>query len=266
MLGIAIFIFFINWRLALITLASALVLFIISYFIMPWIGRKNRMSLQSLGGLSAEVSESLNNFKVMVVFDRRDYFRDNFNRVNTDNFNYSVKSGVANNISGPIYDFAGNMATLLVLIYGIFLITQGQFTVGLLISFLGYTDRFYGPLRQMATILGSAQVALAGWNRIFEILHLESDMPVQIKDTLKDTNSIMHFKNVSFKYDDDKWILKDVNFNFGYGKTYAIVGPTGGGKSTMASLMTRLYDPQKGEIYLEGKDIRTYESKEMAKN
>lgn len=265
MLGIAVFIFFINWKLALITLASAIVLFVISYFIMPWIGRRNRMSLQSLGGLSAEISESLNNFKVMVVFDRRDYFRDNFNRVNTDNFNYSVKSGVANNVSGPIYDFAGNMATLLVLIYGIYLITQGQFTVGLLISFLSYTDRFYGPLRQMATILASAQVALAGWNRIFEILHLESNMPILTKDTIKETNSIMHFKNVSFKYDKSKWILKDVNFNFGYGKTYAIVGPTGGGKSTMASLMTRLYDPQKGEIFLEGKDIRTYGPEEMAK-
>ena len=265
MVGIGVFIFFINWRLALVTLASAFVLFIVTYLITPWISRRNRMSLQSLGDLSAEIQESLNNFKVMVAFDRRDYFRENFNRVNVDNFNYSVKSGIANNISGPMYDFSGNLATLLVLIYGIFLITQGQFTVGLLISFLSYTDRFYGPLRQMATILASAQVALAGWNRIFEILHLESDLPVLPEDTLKETNSIMRFKNVSFKYDDSKLILKDINFNFGYGKTYAIVGPTGGGKSTTASLMARLYDPQKGKIYLDGKDIRTYNFDELAK-
>ena len=264
MVGIGVFIFFINWKLTLVTLASAFILFIITYFITPWIGRRNRMSLQSLGNLSAEIQESLNNFKVMVAFDRRDYFRENFNRVNVDNFNYSVKSGIANNISGPMYDFSGNLATLLVLIYGIFLISQGQFTVGLLISFLSYTDRFYGPLRQMANILASAQVALAGWNRIFEILHLSSDMPVLAGSVLKKTNSIMCFDNVSFKYEDGDWILKNVNFNFCHGKTYAIVGPTGGGKSTTASLMSRLYDPQKGNIYLDGKDIKTYKFEELS--
>ena len=264
MVGIAVFIFFINWKLSLVTLASAFVLFIFSYFITPWISRRNRMSLQSLGGMSAEIQESLNNFKVMVAFDRRDYFRDNFDRANVENFNASARSGIANNISGPMYDFAGNLATMLVLLYGIFLITQGQFTVGLLISFLSYTDRFYGPLRQMATILSSAQVALAGWNRIFEILHLKSNLPVLPEGTLEKTNSIMCFQDVNFKYEEGKWILKNINFNFCYGKTYAIVGPTGGGKSTTASLMARLYDPQKGKIYLDGKDIRTYNFDELS--
>jgi ATP-binding cassette subfamily B protein len=116
----------------------------------------------------------------------------------------------------------------------------------------------------MASIFASAQVALAGWNRIFEILNLTSDMPVLPETPIKTTNSVMHFEKVSFKYEDSKWILKNVNFNFGYGKTYAIVGPTGGGKSTLASLMTRLYDPQKGTIYLEGKDIKTYKSEEIS--
>lgn len=264
MLGISIFIFFINWKLALVTLGSAFVLFIITYFITPWISKRNRLSLQSLGNLSAEIQESLNNFKVMVAFDRRDYFRENFNHVNSDNFKHSVKSGIANNISGPMYDFAGNMATLLVLLYGIFLISQGQFTVGILISFLSYTDRFYGPLRQMASILGSAQVALAGWNRIFEILNLSSDMPVLSATPVKETDSIMHFEDVSFKYEDSDWILKNVNFNFCHGKTYAIVGPTGGGKSTLASLMIRLYDPQRGHVYLEGKNIKTFKSEELS--
>jgi len=265
MLGISIFIFVINWKLALVTLASAFILFVFTYFVSPWISKRNRLSLQSLGNLSAEIQESLNNFKVMVAFDRRDYFRDNFNKVNTENFKHSVKSGIANNISGPLYDFSGNMATLLVLIYGIYLVTHGQFTVGLLISFLAYTDKFYGPLRQMASIFASAQVALAGWNRIFEILNLSSDMPILPETPIKETDSIMHFDEVSFKYEDSDWILKKVNFNFGYGKTYAIVGPTGGGKSTLASLMGRLYDPQKGNIYLEGKDIRTYKPEELSK-
>jgi len=116
----------------------------------------------------------------------------------------------------------------------------------------------------MASILASAQTALAGWNRIFEILHLSSDMPILPETTTKETTSVMHFTNVSFKYEGSHWILKDVNFNFCHGKTYAIVGPTGGGKSTLASLMSRLYDPQKGTVYLEGRDIKTYQSDQLS--
>jgi ATP-binding cassette, subfamily B, bacterial len=264
MVGICIFIFFVNFKLALVTLSTAFILFIITYLISPWISRKNRLSLQSLGNLSAEIQESLNNFKIIVAFDRRDYFRDNFNRANEDNFQASVRSGIANNISGPMYDFSGNLATLLVLLYGIYLISQGQLTVGVLVSFLSYTDRFYGPLRQMASLIASAQVALAGWNRIFETLHLSSDMPVLPETAVKETDSIMHFDQVSFSYEARHWILKNVSFNFCRGKTYAIVGPTGGGKSTLASLMTRLYDPQKGTIYLENQDIKTYEPQKLS--
>ncbi len=264
MLGICLFMFTINFRLALITLGSAFLLFIITLLISPWVSRQNRLSLQSLGTLSAEIQESLNNFKVVVAYDRRDYFRDNFQNVNFNNFHHSVRSGIANNISGPLYDFSGNMAVLLVLVFGVYFISQGQITVGILISFLSYTDRFYGPLRQMAALIASAQVALAGWNRIFEILQLKSNLEISPKTKTKPTDSIIHFENASFKYVDSDWILKKVNFNFCCGKTYAIVGPTGGGKSTLASLMTRLYDPNRGTVYLQGRDIKSYSPQEIS--
>jgi ATP-binding cassette subfamily B protein len=264
MTGIGIFIFFINYELAAVTLLTAGILMVVTYIISPWIGKRNRLSLQSLGGLSAEVTESLNNFKVIVAFNRRDYFKENFDKANRNNFEASVNAGIANNISGPMYDFAGNLATLMVVMFGIYLILQGQLTIGILIIFLSYTERFYGPLRQMAAIVASFQTAMAAWNRIFEILHLTSDMPVVTKQKVTDTNSVMHFENVSFSYTEDKLILKKVNFNFCECMTYAIVGPTGGGKSTIASLMTRLYDPQKGTIYLEDKDIRSYTPEELS--
>ncbi|HPR99257.1 MAG TPA: ABC transporter ATP-binding protein [Candidatus Woesebacteria bacterium] len=265
LIGIGIFIFVINYRLAVVTLSAAIFLFIITSIISPWIAQRNRLSLQSLGGLSAEVSESLNYFKVIVSFNRRDYFRENFNRSNTENFQMSFRSGIANNLMGPIYDFSGNLATLLVLLYGIFLITQGQLSIGILVSFLSYTDRFYGPLRQMASLWAGVQTALAAWNRIFEILRLKSDMEILPESKKKDTKSMMHFENVVFGYDEKKPVLKKVNFNFLEGKTYAIVGPTGGGKSTIASLMSRLYDPQQGTVYLNDCDIRTYRPEDLAR-
>jgi len=263
-IGIGIFIFFINVQLSLVTLSTAVVLFFITYFISPWISKKNRLSLQALGGLSGEIQESLNYFKVIISFDRRDFFKQNFNTANQENFKTSVNAGIANNIMSPLYDFSWNIANLLVLGFGIYLITNHQLTIGLLISFLAYADRFYSPLRQMAVVWANAQMALAGWNRIFEILNLKSDMPILSDKKTHGENHIMQFENVQFGYSPEKQILKNVNFIFDAGKTYAIVGPTGGGKSTIASLMTRLYDPQSGGIYFEGKDIRTYNPQELS--
>lgn len=265
LLGIGIFIFFINYRLAAVCLATAGLLFIATSIISPWLEKRNRYSLQSLGALSAEVSESLNYFKVIVLFNRRDYFRENFKNSNEENFKMSFKSGIANNFMGPMYDFSGNLATLMVLLYGIFLISQGNLTMGILVSFLSYTDRFYGPLRQMASLWAGVQTALAAWKRIFEILNLKSDMVILPEDEVKDTKSMMHFENVVFGYEEKVPVLKKVNFNFEEGKTYAIVGPTGGGKSTIASLMSRLYDPQGGKVYLNDRDIRSYQREELAK-
>lgn len=262
-IGIGIFIFFINPQLALITIASAVLLLIITYLISPWIQKKNRISLQSLGNLSAEIQESLNNFKVIVSFDRRDYFRDNFNKVNNKNFSASVRSGIANNITAPLFDLSGNIASLLVLSFGITMILEGRLTIGILVSFLSYTDKFYSPLRQMAAIWSNAQASLAAWNRVLEILNLNSNLSVLPHQKTEPTKHIMQFRHVSFGYTKKK-ILHDVNFTFDKGKTYAIVGPTGGGKSTTASLMSRLYDPQKGEVLLEGRDIRTFEPSELA--
>ncbi len=262
-LGIGIFIFFINFQLALIAISSAIFLLLITYFISPWIKKKNRLSLESLGNLSAEIQESINNFKVIVSFDRQDYFKDNFNKSNNENYSASVKSGIANNITAPIYDLSGNVASLLVLGFGLNLVLSGHLTIGILVAFLSYTDRFYSPLRQMAAIWSNAQSSLAGWSRILEILNLKSNLVLLPSVEVKPTKHVLQFENVSFGYTKKK-ILHNVTFTFDIGKTYAIVGPTGGGKSTTAALMSRLYDPQKGEVLFEGQDIRSIEPKVLS--
>ncbi len=112
--------------------------------------------------------------------------------------------------------------------------------------------------------------ARACWlDRISEVLALESDiqtMPKETQNTISSTGAILEFKDVFFRYSDGKKdVLTNINFALEKGKTYALVGPTGGGKSTTASLMARLYDPTAGVIYVEGKDIRLYEPSERAK-
>ncbi|HSW87742.1 MAG TPA: ABC transporter ATP-binding protein, partial [Candidatus Saccharimonadales bacterium] len=196
---------------------------------------------------------------------RRDYFRKRFNEVNKTNFSSAVSAGVANNVFTPLYGLAANAAQIIVLFYGVYLITTGSLMIGLLISYISYISRFYDPIRQIAGVWSSFQLALASWDRISEILALESNLNVIPATTEKEAEGILEFKHVYFKYPDGKDVLRDINFTLEAGKTYALVGPTGGGKTTTASLMARLYDPTKGTVFLDGKDIRSYKESERTK-
>jgi len=170
---------------------------------------------------------------------------------------------LANNVFNPIYTFAANIGQLIVLTYGIYLVSIGQFSIGLLISFISYVSSFYNPLRQLANLWSNFQQALASWDRISEILAMSSNLKtIQDKTHAEQSEekdkSLLEFKGVSFAYPDGQEVLHNINFKLKKGKTYAFVGPTGGGKSTTASLMARLYDPTKGEVLLNDRDIRSY--------
>jgi len=262
MMGAGIFLLSINLELGAAALIPALVIWIFTKAISPWVKQKNAANLKSLGGLTSEIQESLNNFKVIIAFNRRDYFRKRFNEANQKNYNTSVSAGLANNIFTPVYGLSSNIGQLIVLAFGIYLIMNGNFSIGLLIGFLAYVNSFYHPLRQMAGLWASFQTAMAGWDRISQILSLDTNLEV-IEDTKKESSSsYLSFRDVSFTYPNGKEVLYHVNFDLERGKTYAFVGPTGGGKTTTASLIARLYDATKGSVLLDGKDIRTYKPEE----
>lgn len=264
MTGAGIILLVINLPLGLAALSPALILWVLTKSISPWIRKKNEASLKSLGSLSAEIQESLANFKVVIAFNRRDYFRKRFAEVNSENYKRSVHAGIANNVLSPVYTFAANIGQLIVLALGIWLIIKGHFSTGLLISFIAYISNFYNPLRQIAALWANFQLALAAWDRISYLLSFENNLliindPAEVKST-----SCIHFGDVSFSYPDGKEVLHNVSFDLQRGRTYAFVGPTGGGKTTTASLIARLYDATKGTILFDGKDIRSYTPCERA--
>ena len=256
--GSGIMLLVLNIRLGGAALLPAVGVLIVTQAISGWVKRANFKSLQTLGGLSGEIQESLANFKVIVAFNRLDYFRNKFNEANSTNYNASIKAGIANNIFIPLYGLAYNFGQLIVLAFGIYMISQGSLTTGLLIGFLLYVNNFYNPLRQLASVWASLQLALAALDRISEVMALTSDMEVLPSTAVAKSGAVLEFDNVSFAYPDGKDVLSGISFSLERGKTYALVGPTGGGKTTTASLMARLYDPTAGVVLLDGRDIRTY--------
>lgn len=266
-LGIMFFTITLNWRLALIMMSVTIFLYIITRILSPRIKRQNTKNLENVGDFSASLQENLTNFRVVVAYGKRDYLQNHLEKVNNDNFKSALTAGVWNRIFEPMYDFGGSLALIIVLSFGFYFISKDYTTVGVLIAFVAYTQRFYDPMRTLATMFGSIQLAAAAWTRLQEVFSL--------KNNLK-TNSIggnkngkaglrLELKDVSFSYDGVNMVIENANLSFLPGKTYALVGPTGGGKSTLASLMSHLYDPTHGYVFLNGKDMTTYSEEITAK-
>ncbi len=262
MAGAAVFMLSLNVRLGAATLAPAVVLVVLTQVLSGWIKRSNLSSAQSLGSLSSEIQESLNNFKVIIAFNRRDYFKKRFQEVNAENYHAAVKAGIANNTFTPVYGLASNVGQLIVLAYGISLILSGNFTLGLLVSFISYANQFYNPLRQLAALWTSFQAVLASWDRVHEILQLENNLAVQENVESAQAAVLLEFRDVAFHYPNGREVLRGVNLQLQAGKTYALIGPTGGGKTTTASLLARLYDPTAGAVFMHGRDMRSYTPEE----
>lgn len=265
MIGSGIFLVSIQWELGLAALAPAVLIWLFTKLISPWVKKTNAESLKSIGNLSSEVQESLNNFKVVVAFNRRDYFRKRFGQVNSENYSAAVKAGIANNMFLPVYTLFSNFGLMIVLALGIYFISIGDFTIGLLISFIAYVNSFYNPLRQLASLWANFQIALAAWDRIRKILELENNLQVIDSKEVDNSATLLSFRDVSFSYPNGNEVLHRITFNLKKGKTYAFVGPTGGGKTTTASLIARLYDPTQGKVLLDGLDIRSFSDEERVK-
>ena len=230
MTGAGIFLLAINFRLGIVTLVPGILIFIFTKVTSQWVKKKNATSLKRTGGLSAEIQESLNNFKVIIAFNRRDYFRKRFEEVNELNYTAAKSAGIANNIFIPIYGFFASTAQLIVLTVGIYLISTGRFSIGLLVSYLAYATNFYNPLRQLAALWTNFQVAMAGADSISHVLNMESNLPVIASEGSATTheiqkanasngstgsNALVEFRNVHFGYDGSKRNSSQYKFQFG---------------------------------------------------
>jgi ATP-binding cassette, subfamily B, multidrug efflux pump len=216
-----------------------------------------RRSRQAIGDVSANLQEEISGIKVAQAFNRTGVEQAEFARKNDANRQASMSATAITSAFQPLVDVLATLATVIVAGYGGYLAIQGQVTVGTVVAFLTYVQNLFRPLQLLSNAYTQAQASLAASERIFELI----DTPIDLRDktdaeTMPPLNGHVVFDTVSFAYDPQKPVLRDVSFETKPGDTIAIVGPTGAGKTTIISLLNRFYDPDGGTIRIDGRDLR----------
>lgn len=209
-----------------------------------------------LGALNAMVEENIVGLKMVKAFNRRPEVLSDFSVVNRELQGYSTKAQTWAGFMMPFMNVINNLSFALIACVGGILTVKGMATVGLVVSFLTYSKQFGMPLNNLAGIFNNIQSALAGAERVFEILDEAGEIPDREgAKELRDVKGAVEFQNVSFSYVPGKPVLKNVSFSVRPGEVVALVGETGAGKTTVVNLLTRFYELESGRILVDGTDI-----------
>lgn len=264
LVGMAGVMFYINWRFTLIALSIAPALFAVVYYLTRRIKKASREVRKKESELVSVVQEVLTSVRVVKAFAREDFEVTRFESQSLENVETALEARSIKAKLSPIVDVMVAIGTCLVIGYGARLALNGQISAGVLIVFLLYLGKMYKPMRDLSKSTDTVSKAIVGYERIEEVLEIEArvrDLPKARKAPRFKGN--IEFDHVSFSYDDKTPVLKDVSFEIQTGQVAAIVGPSGVGKTTIISLIPRLYDPQSGTIKIDGVDIRRFKLKSL---
>ncbi|MCE2468686.1 MAG: ABC transporter ATP-binding protein [Caldilineaceae bacterium] len=246
-----------DWRLALISLCAVPLILLVSTRLAAMARVAYRRSRQSLGAVSTELEEGIAGVKVAQAFNRVEANQRHFDRLNRDNLEANVGAVSISAAFAPAIESLNALTTAAVIGLGGWLVLDGRVTLGVLISFLEYIRRFFFPLQEISQQWNILQGALAGAERTFELLDQQPDLedaPGAVE--LPAVGGEVEFDGVTFGYDPDEPVLRDVSFRVGAGQTCAVVGPTGAGKTSLINLLARFYDVQSGSVRVDGIDVR----------
>ena len=255
---ILLFMFAMDVKLTLICLCGLPVLALVIVFIKKKQRRAWQIQSNKQSNLNAYIAESINGIRVTQSFVREKENTGIFNRLSKNYRSSWMRAVMFNFTMGPSVDVISTVTTSFIYVLGVkwILAPDATLTVGVLIAFTAYIGRFWAPINTLAGFYNSLLTAISYLERIFETI----DEPVAVKDAedaieMPEVKGKVEFKNVSFSYEEGSKILKDVNFTAQCGETYAIVGPTGAGKTTIVNLISRFYNVDSGEILIDGVDI-----------
>jgi len=264
LVGIIGIMLYLNWRFTLISLAIAPVLFLVVYIFTRRIKKASRAVRKKESELLSIVQEVFSSIRVVKAFAREDYEERRFERQSLENVETALQARNLKGTLSPIVDIIVAVGTCVMLGYGARLVLAGQLTPGGLVLFLFYLGMMYKPMRDLSKMTDTVSKAEVGFDRIREVLETESgmrDLPGARRAGR--FQGKIEFDKVSFGYSPDQLILKDVSFEIAPGQVAAFVGPTGGGKTTIISLVARFYDPLSGEVKIDGTNIHNYTMKSL---
>ena len=257
MLGILIAMFVLNVWLALASVLVVPIMFLFTEFVARYTRKGFRRLQKCLGELNAVMEESISGEKVIKAFRRNESVIDTFRQHNQEVYRAGVYANSYALLLMPLTGVLGNFFVIVLAGLGGWLALRGLVTVGIIATFISYGQNFAQPLRQLGNMYNSIQAALAGAERVFEIV----DTPSEVDDApdavpLESMKGRVRFEHVSFGYRPGTPIIKDMTLEAKAGGTVALVGPTGAGKTTIINLLTRFYEVDGGKITVDDTDIR----------
>ena len=267
LIGIVVAMLFLNWNLALACFTIIPIMLLLTSFFARRARRAFRLTRETVGDVTAGAQEDITGVREAQAFNRTEENIARFRRRNAANRDANVQAVAITSAFSPAIDVLSTLATALVIGYGGYLVFAGSLSVGVLTAFLIYVQQFFRPIQLASQVYTQAQAAVAGAERIYNILEEEpepADPPNSTK--LGPARGLISFQHVTFEYDPGRPVLHDVDFVVEPGQTVALVGPTGAGKTTIASLIPRFYDATEGTIRIDGRDIREMARKNLRAN
>jgi ATP-binding cassette, subfamily B, multidrug efflux pump len=221
----------------------------------------------AIARINSYLQEHINGIAVLQLFNREAKSRVEFERINRDHMEAFKDAITAYGWFYPVIEFCAMLALALLLAYGGFRIRSGALTLGVLIAFFQYGQRFFRPIQDLSEKYNILQAAMAAAERVFKVIDTEPNIQSPARPTpFPSVPAAVEFDGVWFAYKDEDWVLSDVSFRIEPGETIAVVGHTGAGKTTLTSLLLRFYEIQRGAIRIGGIDIREFDLEALRRN
>ena len=258
LIAIAVTMFMIDWRLTLVTLSILPLILLVSFVFRRPMRGTYREVRRWVARMNANLQEHVTGLDIVQLFRREEASAAGFAALNSGHREAQHRSILYYSLFYPLIEILSAVAIALIIWYGGGEILQGALTFGALVAFLQYAEKFFRPIRDLAEKYNLLQAAMASGERLTALLD-EPLAPTAVAGRpLPEPRGEIVFEDVWFRYTPDVWVLKGVSFRVPAGERLALVGPTGSGKTTCASLLARLYEPTRGRILLDGLDVRDY--------
>ncbi|ASJ10447.1 ABC transporter [Thermococcus sp. P6] len=262
LVGIIIAMFLLDVKLTLVTLGSVPLMVFVALYFGTRMRRAYRETRQKIAKISSVVEESVAGIETIKAFGTEEKAEREFSRVSTETIKAYLKVAVYMGFFWPLMNITSLLSVILVIGYGGYLAHAGEVSIGVVVAFIQYAQRFRGPINNVVSMYDSLQSALAALERIYEVLDDENveDYGGMDVDRLKGE---LEFRDVWFAYEEGRPVLKGINLHIPPGSKVAIVGRTGAGKTTIANLIMRFYDPTEGSLLYDGIDGRRISRKSL---